>query len=298
MGPADATVDMRMLLQVLVDGLARGAIVGLAAAGLALTFAIARFIHAAHGDVVTLGAYLALLAYHRAGLGMAPAAAVGVVGGAVAGLALYQAVYRRLGGQRPIALLIASVGVSFVLRYGVAFAWGTGQYSYPVPVLRALRWGGLRLVPYDAMVMATAAGLVLFLWAVLKFTPVGRDMRAVADNPSLARAAGISSERVMVYTWLLAGGLAGAAGVLLGVKTVLTPYMGWDLLIPAFAASVLGGVTNPQGAVAGGLFIGVVEEVAGVFWSPTYKLAGAFGAMVLVLLVRPAGLFGRVTDPR
>lgn len=123
-------------------------------------------------------------------------------------------------------------------------------------------------------------------------------MRAVADDPELARVSGISPVRVMVALWLVAGAACGVSGLILGVKTVVTPEMGWDALLSAFAASILGGIGSAPGAVLAGIVLGVAQELASPIVGFTYKIALAFAVMLVVLLLRPRGLFGRVETVR
>jgi branched-chain amino acid transport system permease protein len=129
------------------------------------------------------------------------------------------------------------------------------------------------------------------VFLLLHRSPVGRRMRAIADNPQLAQASGIPAMRVMAILWLVAGALSGLAGFLLAVKTIVTPELGWDFLLPAFAATILGTIGNPLGAVIGGILIGMAQEVSTPFVGFTYKIAIGFLVMLAVLLIRPGGLF-------
>lgn len=282
--------DLTFLLQTILDGLVTGALIALVALGLTLVFGIARFVHVAHADLLTVAAYMTLLAEPHLGFGLA--AVLGVAITVALSLLIHRTVYRRLVGGPSISLVIASLGVALALRYLVVFLWGTGQHAFGLPIRRALWFGPFRIAPYELMIVATVVALMVAVYLVLRLTSVGRDMRAVADNPNLARVCGISPERVITWMWVLAAGLAGVAGVLVGVQTVITPYMGWHLLIPAFAAAVLGGVGHPFGTVVGALIIGVTQELAALYWMPTYKLAAAFLVMTIMLLIRPSGLFG------
>ena len=131
------------------------------------------------------------------------------------------------------------------------------------------------------------------LFALLHLTPIGRQMRAIADNPDLARACGIRSGRVQLALWAVAGVLSALGGMMFGVKAVVSPELGWELLIPAFAAMILGGIGSPVGALAGGVLLGIASELSVPFVGPSYKIAVAFALLLLVLLLRPRGLFGK-----
>jgi branched-subunit amino acid ABC-type transport system permease component len=278
--------------QPVVDGVITGAIYALVALGLTLAFGIVRFANVAHGDFATLGAYVALWTVQGLGVGLAPATLAAVVATVAAGLAVARLVYRPLGRRARIASVIASIGVALVVRHALIFVAGTQQHTYPLPIRRAAQAGGLRITPKEVVILAVALVLMLLLHLCLQRTRTGQEMRAVADDPSLARVAGIRVDRVVTVMWVWSLGLAAVAGVLLGVKTIVTPYMGWDLLLPAFAAAILGGIGNPYGAVAGGALLGVSEELTVLLLPPTYRAAVAFVMMTVVLLVRPTGIFG------
>lgn len=284
--------------QPVLDGLINGSVYALVALGLTLAFGIARFANVAHGDFVTLGAYVTLWGVQGAGLGLLPATGVGVVASVATGLLVATLVYRPLARRARIASVIASIGVALVIRHALIFVAGTQQYTFPLPIRRASQVLGLRLTPKDATILAVAVLLMAALHLGLQRTRVGKDMRAVADDPALARVAGIRADRVVSVMWVWSLVLAAAAGVLLGVKTVVTPYMGWDLLLSAFAAAILGGIGNPYGAMAGGVLIGVSEELTTLVLPPAYRTGVAFLIMTGVLLVRPTGIFGARAEVR
>jgi len=162
-----------------------------------------------------------------------------------------------------------------------------------LPLVRAWNFSGVRLLPSDLVIAIVALLVLAAVFARLHFGRSGRLLRAVADNPDLARLSGIRAPRLMWLLWALAGALSAIGGVLLGVKSVVMPEMGWELLLPAFAAMILGGIGSPAGAVAGALLMGVGQELSVPFVGPTYKIAVAFAVLFVVLLARPEGLFGR-----
>jgi branched-chain amino acid transport system permease protein len=136
------------------------------------------------------------------------------------------------------------------------------------------------------------------VFMVLHLTPIGRRMRAVADNPTLARAGGIRIGRVMMAMWAMAGAVCGVAGMVLGINTVVLPEAGWNVLLPAFAAAVLGGVGSPVGAIVAGVALGVAQELSTPFVGFTYKIALSFVVLIVILAVRPRGLFGAASRVR
>lgn len=281
-----------------INGLVEGAVIALPALALTLVMAIARFPNAATGDVMTLGAYVAV-AVQGAAAGAAPVTALGgaaiaaALACALVSLAAYQWIFRRLGRAAMVASLLASIGLGFLLRSLITLVAGTEQRTFDLPLVRAWNFGGVRLLPSDLAIAAVALVVLALVFAWLQYGRSGRLLRAVADNPDLARLSGIRSQRLMWLLWTLAGALAAIGGVLLGVKSVVMPELGWELLLPAFAAMILGGIGSPHGAVIGALAMGVGQELSVPFVGPTYKIAVAFAVLLVVLLVRPAGLFGR-----
>lgn len=279
------------LLNLAVNGAIEGSIIALGALALTLVFGIARFPNASAGDVITVGAYAGYGGQLASGGLMAAGVVSGMVGAAAISLGFYWFVFRKLAGRSAVYPLIASIGAAFLIRAAITFFLGHDQRVYDVPLTRAVAFGPVRVVPTDLYLAAGALAALAVVFALLHMTPLGRRMRAVADNPDLARASGISARRVMTAMWLIAGAVSGLAGVLLGVKTVVMPEMGWDLLLPAFAATILGTIGNPVGAVVGGLLIGIAQELSTPFVGFTYKIGVGFLVLLLVLLVRPQGLF-------
>ena len=276
----------------LVTGLVSGLITGLAALSVTLVFGIARFANAATGDIMTLGAYVALSAA-AASDSLILGGAAGVLAAGLAGVASYLLVFRKLAGRSSVTALLASIGVGFIIRAGLGLAYGFQQQVFPVPLVRPWRPYGIRITPTDVQLTAVALLTLALVFLVLHATPVGRRMRAVADDPALAQVSGIEPARVMVTLWAMAGAVAGVAGIMVGIKTVVQPELGWSVLLPAFTAAILGGIGSPAGALVAGLLLGVVQELSTPFVGFTYKLAVVFLVLLLVLLVRPTGLFGR-----
>ncbi|CAH1651190.1 branched-chain amino acid ABC transporter permease [Chelatococcus asaccharovorans] len=283
--------------QLIVNGLVQGLIVGLAALAVTLVFGVARFANAATGDTMTFGAYAALIGHKATGsLVVAGGAAVGAT--ALLSLTVYALVFRKLAGRSVVALLVTSIGVGFLLRSVLGIVFGHNQQLFTVPLVRPIRFNGLIINPFDLQLAAVAAVALVGVFLVLYATPIGRRMRAVADNRELALVSGIRPERVMIALWLLVGAVTGVAGMMLGMKTIVSPELGWEMLLPAFAAAILGGIGSPVGAVLAGLLLGVAQELSTPFVGFTYKLSISFVVLLLVLLVRPRGLFGRLEGVR
>lgn len=280
------------LPQLLANGIVQGLFIAMAALAITLAFSIARFPNAATGDVMTAGAYAGFATQHASGsLILAGFAAIST--GALISLAADRLVFRRLTSRPVVASLVASIGVAFVIRAVLGVIFGLAQQVYDIPLTRAQLYWGVRLTPLDLQVAAVVALSLALVFGVLHFTPIGRQMRAVADDRDLARVSGIRPGRVMVALWLISGGVAGLAGMMLGIKTVVEPELGWSMLLPAFTAAILGGIGSPAGAVAAGLLLGVAQELATPFVGFNYKLVIGFIVLLGVLLLRPSGLFGK-----
>jgi neutral amino acid transport system permease protein len=283
--------------QLFVNGIVQGLVIGLAALSITLVFGIARFPNAATGDAMTFGAYAALTAHKATGSILLGGLSALVMTG-LAMLLAYWAVFRRLADRSVVALLVASIGVAFFIRAVLGVAFGHSQQVFQVPLSRPYVFGTIRITPLDLQLAVVAVVALAAVFALLYLTAIGRQMRAVADDRDLARVSGIRPGRVMVTLWLLAGGVAGVAGMMLGIKTIVTPEFGWEMLLPAFTAAILGGIGSPVGAVVAGLILGVAQEVSTPFVGFTYKIALAFVIMLAVLLMRPRGLFGRLEGVR
>ena len=310
------------MLQIIADGLVIGSIISLGAIGLSLTLSIVRFSNFSHGELLGWGGYFALTAT------AAFAAASGALGvtaqtaltsplgpfsfgwtllGALAAaailtallaLALDSVLFRRLRTQGSITLVIASFGAALALRNLLLFWYGGVPQYYSqnlqiaIPIVPRSAWGGLRITADQLFVLALTLVTVTALHLFLRHSTLGRSMRATAINPSLARVAGIDPERILRATWIIGGLLAAVAGVFAGITVQLRPTMGVDLLLPLFAAVVLGGIGSVWGAVLGGFIVGLAESASVSIVGAEYRAAAAFAVLILILLVRPHGLFG------
>jgi branched-chain amino acid transport system permease protein len=302
------------VFQIVADGLIIGSVVALGAIGLSFTLSIVRFSNFSHGDLLAWGAYLALLVTGGLaqmndrlaapigpfsfgwGLTVAMAVAAGLT--ALPALVLDAILFKRLRRHGSITLVIASFGAALVLRNLLLF-WQGGVPKYfsqnlqiAFVLLPRSFGGGLRFTPDQLLVLAltltTVAGLHLFL----RYSVLGRSMRATAMNPALAQVTGIDPERVMRAVWLIGGVLAAVAGVFAGITVQLRPTMGGELLLPLFAAVILGGIGSIWGAVLGGFVVGLAESASVTLVGAEYRPAAAFIVLILILTVRPNGLFG------
>jgi neutral amino acid transport system permease protein len=278
-------------LNLVVNGIVEGLLIGLAALALNLVFAVARFPNAATGDFLTVGAYAGFGA-QQMGAGTIGQGFAAIVACVAVSLVSYVAVFRRLVGRQMVAAMLASIGVAFFLRSVLSLWVGHDPQFFRMPPPSAIQVGALRLQSLDLWLAAIAAGVALGALVLLRVTPIGRQMRAVADNVPLAQASGIRSQRVMLALWALVGLVCGIAGLLIGMRASASPELGWGMLLPAFAAAVLGGVGSPAGAVLAGVMLGVAQELSTPWLGFSYKVGLSFVVLALILLVRPQGLFG------
>jgi len=297
-----------LLNDFLIPGIVVGSIYALGAIGVSLVFGNLRFANFAHGALMTLGAYIALELVLLTGLPPLAALPVAMALTGLAAVGLDRLFLKPFRAAPSILSLIASIGIALMLRSAIQLVWGVDMASFsPGGIQMPMRFfdGTVRIAPKHLVIVGAALVLMLSLHLMLTRTKIGKAMRATADNPELARLTGIDTERVTMATWMIAGGLAAAAGVLLGMDTQVTPTMGFHVLLPVFAAAILGGIGQPYGAMLGGLIIGIAQEMVAFPWiggapliSPSYKEGVAFALMVLILIVRPAGLLrGRVFEP-
>ena len=255
-----------------------------------MVYGVFRFINFAHGELIAWGAYLTLLfsQFLPFSLAVVPALVFTVL----LGIGQERYVYRPLRQRGRITLLIASIGLSYLLRNGLRLIWGSDLQTYGFEVMRGLSFGGLSATWTQFSMLAAALLFLGFLYVLLQFTMLGKSLRAAADNAELAEIMGINMTKVGATVWILSALFAGTGGILIGLDTNLEPMMGLTNLIKAFAAVLLGGAGNVWGALFGGLFIGLAENLGVAFFSPGYKDGVSFALIILLLLFRPAGLFG------
>lgn len=285
-----------------IPGLVLGCIYALGAVGLSMLYGILRFAHFAHGDLMTWGGYMALVLVAGWGISAYAALPAAIAGTVLLALAIDRLFYRPLRNQSPAVLLISGFGVALMVRAVVLFIWGPKTEVYRTGIQMPLIWEGFRIQERHLWSFAITATLAVTLHLFLSRTRTGKAMRAMSDNADLARVTGIPADRVIMWTWAIGAGLAAVAGVLLAIDTQLSPQMGWSILLALFAAAIVGGIGKPYGAFAGGLMLGLAEELASapIFFgkplvTPDYKIGVAFAIMVLMLIFRPTGLFrGRV----
>lgn len=295
------------MIQFVADGIVFAAIISLGAVGLSMIYNILRFANFAQGEIIAVGAYfsLAFVMLMGAGVGAIGPLAFGwplllSIGFAMAATSLVVLVvdwllFRKLRDKNAsrITMIMAAFGLSLMGRNLITLAAGGDPINYTFYIPRSVEYlPGLRLVPDDLAIVAIAAGSIFALHLFLSRTTMGRWMRATAENPTLAQVNGIDTRVVIRWTWILGASMAAIAGTLQGHIVELRPEMGFSLLLPMFAALILGGVGNIYGTVLGAVFIGVTQALAVAVGLSAYREAVSFMLMLAILLVRPQGLLG------
>lgn len=302
-------VGAARMLSLTAWGIALGGIFALGSVGLTLTYGVLKFPNFAHGALITIGAYIAfeVVRFVPNGPPLRPLSfgwelLLGLVicmplTGLVA-VVCDRLVFRRLRnhGSSIVLFAMASLGLAFVLRSLIYLIWGPAfRFYYHGRANPALDLPlGLHVQADKFFSLGLAVALVILLFWLLTHTKMGKAMRATADNPDLAEVRGIDTERIIAWTWLIGGGFAGSCGVLFGLASQLRPEMGFiSVLLPVFAAVILGGIGNAFGALVGAMVIGIAWQMTAAVMEPAYGPGVAFGIMILVLVIRPQGLFGK-----
>ncbi len=297
-----------MVFQALLNGLVDASIIALAAVSVSLIYGVRGFANFAAGDMMTVGAYVTLFAMSAFRAGIVVGLLVAIVFVAFLGIAMEFLVFSRLEGRGPVAPLVASIGIAFVLQNAIRIVFGTsettlglrGQDDWLLGLRDPLTTYQVTLNPLRGLVpLVMAAAFVASLTVLLQYTKLGKAMRATADNADLARISGIDVRFVRYATWALAGALSAAAGVMLAIRlNVLIPLLGFDILLLVFGAVILGGIGSPYGAMLGALVMGLAQNLFFPIATATgvaAELAALvpFVILILVLLVRPQGIAGR-----
>jgi len=284
------------LVQATVNGLVTGSYFALGAAGLTLVYGVLKLLNFAWGEYLTLGAYLAVLGRTAFDLPLGVALIFGAVATAVFALLLELSMWRpmRRKGAGMFQLLLLSLGLGFVMRYVIQLVAGTEVRQVGGNVTSTIRVGDIYIGRTQLWAVLVGFTALVTLAVLLRRTRLGKQIRALSDNPELAETTGVDTDRIVLVTWILAGALAGLAGVVYGASVgVITPTLGFGIVLSLFAAAILGGLGNAYGALAGGILIGLVQEWSTLVIAANLKIAVSFVVMILVLILRPQGIFGQ-----
>jgi len=278
-------------VQHLVYGLMTGAVLAMAATGFALIRKTEGFLNIAHGQFVALGAFLGYKFYASAGLPIAAAAVLAAVCVGAIGVVCAVMVMQPVRDRGDLTQLFTSIGLAYVI-YGLMMgAFGTNVKNFGVDFGAPMEFLGIRLTYGELAILAVVAASILTLHVFLTRTPMGMAVRATASNADLAKVRGIPTERVGWTVWFVASAFAGLSGVLMGLVGAVHAELGWTQILLILAVSVLGGLGRVYGVVVASLALGVVMELSTLVIPASYRILVAFGALILILIVRPEGIF-------
>ena len=285
----------REIAQATINGVVAGNYFALGAVGLTLVFGVLRLVNFAHGEFLTFGAYMLILG-NELELPLGISVLFGVIATAVLGFVLELGLWRPVRRKRvgELQLLLLALGLAFFMRNAIAFVAGPEDRATGANVTAGVSVGELRIGRTELIVTLLGIVTIAIVALGLRYTLLGKQARALSDSVQLSETTGIDTDRIVLVTWAMSAGLAGLAGIFYALPAgSANANLGFTLILSIFAAVVVGGIGNAYGALAGGMLIGLVQEWSTLVIDPSLKVAVGFGALILVLLVRPQGLFGR-----
>lgn len=284
---------MELFFQQVLNGAMLGSTYAMVALGLTLVFGILHVPNFAHGHIYMLGAYVTFFLITLYGFGFWPAVIVSMLMLGLAGMVIERLVFRPLKNQPPINMFIAAIGLLLLLENGVIVIWGPGAKRIPNPYPDTVSFLGLTTSQQRLIVIVVAVVMILLLQLFIKKTLHGTSIEALAQDREGAELVGINVNRVSSMTFAISAALAAAAASLMAPIFMVSSTMGSLLVMKAFVIIILGGLGSMQGAILGGYMLGLIEALGGGFISAAYKDVFAFGALVLILALKPTGLFGK-----
>jgi len=300
------------IIQVIINSIIRASELALLSLGLTIVYDILKFANFAHTELAVVGAYLAFFLNVSLGWSIIPAAITASVVTGLFSILIDKAVFEKMRNSTGIIIMVTSMGVGIALRNSVRAIWGPDAKSYSIALQRPLITPYFRITPLQVWIIVIGAGAMIAFHLLLHRTRLGKAMRASSDNPDLAQASGIATEKIITYVWFIAISFASIGGILIGMDTYVIPFMGFAIIIPVFCATIMGGIGNPYGAMVGALVLGLAEnfglyinfgkilnpggifDLPGSMFIPTgYKPAISFVILIVVLLIRPRGILGK-----
>ncbi|WP_443624972.1 branched-chain amino acid ABC transporter permease [Catenibacterium sp.] len=277
----------------IINGLSTGSMYALVAIGYTMVYGIAKMINFAHGDIIMAGAYFALIAMSF--VGPIPAILFSIVATAALGVLTEKVAYKPLRGKGSLEVLITAIGVSYLLENVFLLIFGSAARTFPQIMPKGtINLGGISIKYITVITLVVTAVCTAVLLFFINKTKLGKAMRAVSEDQGAAQLMGINVNTTVSLTFAIGSGLGAIAGVIYGCAySLITPYIGLMLGIKAFIAAVLGGIGSVPGAMVGGLMLGVAESLTIAYISSDFSDAVVFGILIIVLLVKPAGLFGK-----
>ncbi len=298
--------------QVVINSIVRASELTLLSLGLTIVYDILKFANFAHTELAVVGVYLALFLNVTLGLPIIPAAIIASIVTGFLSIALDRTVFKRMRSSSGIIVMVTSLGLGIALRNSIRAIWGADAQNYSVAPQAPIITDYFRITPLQIWIVLVGVAAMFSFHLLLHHTTLGKAMRASSDNPELAQASGIATEKIITRVWFIAIAFASLGGILIGLETYILPYMGFAIIVPVFCATILGGIGNPYGAMLGALVLGFAENfglyinfgsilsLGGILgfskelFIPTgYKPAISFIILITVLLIRPRGILGR-----
>lgn len=282
--------------QVLFNSGVTGSLYLISAIALTLTYGLSRFPNFAHAEFMALGAFMGYFVAEQLGWPFPNTFIIALVSSGLLGFLSYKGIFEPLvkRGASLIHLMIASLALGLIVRHAIGEIWGWAPLSFNI-IWPSFEVGPLRISAIWLWLILAAVTIGVTMHFLLVKTKIGKAIRATSSNPMLALSSGINTGRVLLITWFMAAGLAGIAGLFRAAETRLSPLLGWDILLPTFAVTILGGIGSFYGAIVAAFVIGLAENIGVVFLvklglSTEYRLAIPFIILILVLLLRPQGI--------
>lgn len=288
---------LEQFLQQLINGISLGSTYALIALGYTMVYGIIKLINFAHCDIYMIGAYIGFYCLTVFNLGFVPSLIIAMALCTVLGVTIEKVAYKPLRNSSRIAVLITAIGVSLFLEYGMVFLVGADVRTYPTMtglLAEQYKIGDVLISMQQIIIIGVSVLLMILLQFIVKKTKMGKAMRAVSLDVDAARLMGINVDATISFTFMLGSAFAGAAGVMVGMYYIsIKPLMGYLPGIKAFIAAVFGGIGSIPGAMIGGYFIGMVEVMVSGYINSMYKDAVVFAILILILIIKPAGLMGK-----
>lgn len=298
--------------QVVINSIVRASELALLSLGLTIVYDILRFANFAHTEFAVVGVYLALFLNVTLGLHIIPAVIFASVATGIFSILVDRVVFKKMRNTSGIIIMVTSLGLAIALRNTIRAIWGADAQNYSIALQRPIVTEYFRITPLQIWIVLIGLAAMFVFHLLLHHTKLGKAMRASSDNPELAQASGIATEKIITYVWFIAVTFASLGGILIGMETYILPYMGFAIIVPVFCATIMGGIGNPYGAMLGalvlsfaenfGLYInfgkiinlwGVLDFSKEIFIPTGYKPAISFVMLILVLLIRPLGILGK-----
>lgn len=287
-------------LEQLINGLALGSVYALLALGYTMVYGIIKLINFAHGEIYMIGAFAGYYAAAILGLPLIPTLIVAMLIAALAGVIIEKVAYKPLRNSPRITLLITAIGVSLLLQNGMRLLVGPNPKAFPELIsVGTLNIFGIAINSKTLLMLVVSGIMVLVLQFLVYKTKVGKAMRAASYDIEAASLMGIDANKTISFTFAIGSALAGMAGVLVAISyPSIYPYMGTMPGLKAFVAAVLGGIGSIPGALLGGIFMGLIETMTKAYISTSFSDAIAFGVLIVILLIKPSGLLGKMTKEK